>query len=100
MNIPTMSDALISLAPEAQWSHSGDYESIVWYSDDIAKPTKRQVNAELKRLVKEYEAHEYRRKRAPEYPPIGDQLDDLLKQGVFSDEMAARLMEVKARHPK
>lgn len=98
--IPDLGDALLSLAPDASWSHSGNYESIVWYSDGIAKPTKRQVNAELKRLVKEYEAHEYRRKRASEYPPIGDQLDDLLKQGAFSDEMRAKLQSVKDKYPK
>lgn len=98
--IPDISDALVLLAPGAAWSHNGTYESIVWRSDDIPKPSKREVDAEVKRLIAEYEAAEYRRKRAPEYPPIGDQLDDLLKQGAFSDEMAARLMAVKEKHPK
>jgi hypothetical protein len=97
---PDLNDALLSLAPDASWSHGGDYESIVWCSDDIKKPTKKQVVSELKRLTDEYNAHEYRRKRAAEYPPIGDQLDDLLKQGAFSDEMRAKLLAVKERFPK
>jgi hypothetical protein len=54
----------------------------------------------MKRLAREHDAHEYRRKRAAEYPPIGDQLDDLLKQGAFSDEMRAKLLAVKERFPK
>ena len=34
------------------------------------------------------------------YPPIGDQLDDLFRQGAFSPEMAAALQAVKTAHPK
>jgi len=100
MNIPNLNDALVSLAPDAAWSHNGDYASIVWYSDDIKQPTKRQVASELARLTGEYNAQEYRRRRAGAYPSIGDQLDDLLKQGAFSDEMRAKLLAVKERFPK
>ena len=35
-----------------------------------------------------------------QYPPIGDQLDDLFRQGAFSPEMAAQLQAVKTAHPK
>ena len=97
---PNISDALLSLAPDASWSHNGDYESIVWCSDEVAQPTKRQVNAELKRLAAAYEGSLYRRNRAPEYPPIGDQLDDLFHAGLFSAEMSIRIQEVKDRFPK
>ena len=38
------------------------------------------------------------RRRA--YPDIGDQLDDLFKQGAFSGDMAAVLQAVKDAHPK
>ena len=34
------------------------------------------------------------------YPEIGDQLDDLFKQGAFSKEMTAKLQKVKTDHPK
>ena len=34
------------------------------------------------------------------YPDIGDQLDDLYKQGAFSAEMTAKLKKVKDAHPK
>jgi hypothetical protein len=39
-------------------------------------------------------------KRAGAYPDIGDQLDDLFKQGAFSDEMAAKIQAVKDAYPK
>jgi hypothetical protein len=47
---------------------------------------------------KEYLANKYKEDR--EYPPVGDQLDDLFKKGAFSDEMTATLQSVKDTHPK
>jgi hypothetical protein len=38
--------------------------------------------------------------RTQEYPSIGDQLDDLFKQGVFSEEMTAKIQAVKDKYPK
>ena len=43
---------------------------------------------------------EYRDNRKNEYPPIGDQLDDLFKAGAFSTEMTATLQAVKDKYPK
>tara|TARA_B100001250_G_scaffold76480_1_gene62659 strand:- start:2669 stop:2782 length:114 start_codon:yes stop_codon:yes gene_type:complete len=34
------------------------------------------------------------------YPSIGDQLDDLYKQGAFSTEMAEKIKKVKDDIPK
>ena len=45
-------------------------------------------------------ATQYQRNRAPEYPPIGDQLDALFHAGVFPEDMAAQLQAVKDAHPK
>ena len=45
-------------------------------------------------------AHSYDEMRRRSYPAIGDQLDDLYRQGAFSDEMAATLAAVKEKHPK
>ena len=42
----------------------------------------------------------YDERRRKSYPAIGDQLDDLYHAGGFSDEMAAKLKAVKAKHPK
>ena len=42
----------------------------------------------------------YTRKRAAEYPPMGDQLDALYHAGVFPDDMAAQLKAVKDKYPK
>lgn len=42
----------------------------------------------------------YTELRAKKYPSIGDQLDDLFKAGVFSEEMAAKIQAVKDKYPK
>ena len=57
-----------------------------------------KIAAEVTRLQAAHAATQYRRDRV--YPPIGDQLDDLFRQGAFSPEMAATLHAVKTAHPK
>ena len=42
----------------------------------------------------------YVNKRLSEYPSIGDQLDDLFKAGVFSEEMTAKIQAIKNKYPK
>ena len=96
-----ISKALVSLAPGASWSmNADDYDQIVWNSTDISKPTKEEVEAEVARLQAEYNAKEYQRQRAPEYPDIKDQLDAIWKGGDAYDEMLAKVMAVKDKYPK
>ena len=96
-----ISKALISLAPGASWSmNADDYDQIVWNSTDISKPTREEVEAEMARLQAEYDAKEYQRQRAPEYPDIKDQLDAIWKGGNAYDEMLAKVMAVKDKYPK
>lgn len=42
----------------------------------------------------------YKRQRAAEYPPIGDQLDALWKGGDAAAEMLAKVQAVKNKYPK
>ena len=46
-------DALCVLTPTAQWSmtNNNDYDTLIWYSDDIAKPTKEACDAEISALT-------------------------------------------------
>jgi hypothetical protein len=43
---------------------------------------------------------QYQRKRATEYPPIGDQLDALWKGGDAATAMLAQVQAVKTKYPK
>jgi DNA-directed RNA polymerase subunit F len=63
------------------------------------------TDAEAKEIIKQKEDDQfsslsYAQKRAFEYPSIGDQLDALYKAGVFPDDMAEKIAEVKAKYPK
>jgi hypothetical protein len=46
------------------------------------------------------DTRDYVEKRKVSYPDVGDQLDDLFKQGSFSTEMTSALQEVKDKYPK
>lgn len=73
--------------------------------------TQSLVDEEAARLQAEQDATQYKRDRAPEYPPIGDQLDALLKHLNYRrtqgdelvqelDDVIAEWLSVKSRHPK
>ena len=42
----------------------------------------------------------YKKQRKFRYPEIGDQLDDLFKQNLFSEEMTKLIQQVKTDFPK
>jgi hypothetical protein len=90
--------AIQSLRPSAEWTMSGD--KLNWLDSNTTKPTDAEIDAEVKKLQAEYDAKAYQRSRKPEYPDIGDQLDDLFKAGAFSDEMTAKIKAVKDKYPK
>ena len=48
----------------------------------------------------ERDSTKYKRDRANEYPPIGDQLDALYHGGVFPKEMTDILKAIKDKYPK
>lgn len=91
-------NAIISLVPGAEVTQRGD--EIEWHNPSVAPVTDAQIDAEQARLQAEYDAKEYARKRAREYPPLGDQLDALFHAGVFPPEMAAMIQAVKDKYPK
>ena len=82
---------LIRVFPQADFSAIGD--NITYKEDSSIKPTKKEIEDK-------WESTQYQRTRAPLYPDIGDQLDDLYKKGAFSDEMAAKIKKVKDDNPK
>ena len=57
-----------------------------------------EIEVQLK--AEEYLKVKYRDDRKRIYPEIGDQLDDLFKQGAFSKEMSDKLQQVKMDHPE
>lgn len=98
----TISDALLSLIPTAEFVVIGDtYEGINWLeTNQEPLPSKEEVELEMENLLLKYEKLTYQRQRASGYPPIGDQLDALFHAGVFPPEMAAQIQAIKDKYPK
>jgi tRNA A37 N6-isopentenylltransferase MiaA len=95
-------DALQTLAPGAEWVLTGDqYSGLQWLSQDIEQPTEETLLDEVARLQAEYDALEYQRLRAPEYPPMSEYLDGIVKGDQNQiDAYIAACLAVKAKYPK
>ena len=103
----TTTDALLSLKPKAEWTLRGD--ELEWLDAVQTEPTQSEIDAEVIRLQAVYDAQEYARDRAPEYPSTGDQLDMLWHAIDTGDWTAAKvkltsfyteLKAVKDKYPK
>ncbi len=92
----TKLEAIQSLHPTAQFVLRGD--ELTWVSEDIEKPTEEEITAEQERLQAEYDANEYQRNRATEYPSVIDQLDYIYHNGI--DGWKATIKETKDKYPK
>lgn len=78
---------------------SGENQEKVFYLDGQTPPSDEEIDAELKRLQAEYDAQEYARNRAEEYPSI----DELIVALYDTDDKAAidaKRAAVKAKYPK
>ena len=70
----------------------------VFYLDGQTPPSDAEIDAEIKRLEDEYDANEYQRSRASEYPSIPDQLDEIYHNGI--DSWKAVIKKTKDKYPK
>jgi hypothetical protein len=97
----TIGKGINSLFPKAQWRLVGtDYTGLEWNSDNTdKKPTKSEIDAEVKRLQAEYDAQEYARNRASEYPSLLE-LTVALYDTDDKSAVEAKRAEVKAKFPK
>lgn len=95
--------AILSLVPGAEvtvYGHGADAE-VLWISPSTAPVTDEQIAAEMIRLQAEYNAKEYQRLRAKEYPPVEMYLDAVVKGD--QEQMQAYIdacLAVKAKYPK
>ena len=81
------------------WSDSKNkvYANLIVH-DGGSKPSEADVNAGLKKLQDDFDALEYSRKRAAEYPSVVDQLDDIYHNGI--DAWKATIKATKDKYPK
>ncbi len=97
-----MANLLFKLYPEGGWGvddSTNTFSKIHWQSGS-APLTEQQFLEGYAQAEKEYELDQILKNRQLNYPPIGDQLDDLFKAGLFSDTMAAKIQAIKDKYPK
>ena len=92
----TTMNALESLKPGAEWLLTDD--KLEWLDTKQTEPTQEEIDAEIKRLQDQYDANEYQRSRASEYPSIPDQLDEIYHNGI--DSWKAIIKQTKDKYPK
>ena len=92
----TKIEAILSLDSTAQVTVRG--ETVEWISGAITEPTDLEITTEQARLQSEYDANQYQRDRANEYPSIADQLDDIFHNGL--DAWKATIQTTKDKYPK
>jgi len=97
--IITKIKAILSLVPNAQVNIYGN--DVQWVNPVIAPVTNEQIDNELLRLTAEYEAKQYQRNRALEYPSYTDYLDGVVKGDQEQiDAYIAACQAVKTKYPK
>ena len=95
----TITEALISLKPEAEWVvRGGNYSDIVWLDKSQTKPTEQEIEEKIAELNYQGEINVYQEKRKLEYPNWEDQLDKIYHSGV--DAWKADIKAIKDKHPK
>ena len=90
--------AILAINPSAQVSvNAEDYDQITWHGG-TAVISKSDIQAKQAELKTAYDAKEYQRKRAEEYPSVADQLDDLYHNGI--DGWKTTIKVTKDKYPK
>jgi hypothetical protein len=95
-------EALQALTPGAQWTLTGDdYAGLEWLDEVQTQPTEEQCLAEAAKLQAAYDALDYYRNRAKEYPSINDYIDGVVKADQEQiDAYVAACLAVKEKYPK
>lgn len=98
----TLKDVLLAKYADREWSWFGDgdeYTGLVWHESTDC-PTEEELENLKDSVETEKSNTAYVKLRQKQYPPIGDQLDALFHAGVFPEDMAEKIKEVKSSFPK
>jgi hypothetical protein len=101
--IPTITDAIRSLAPDAAFSV--DAGAIVAWESSVPQPSQPEIHAELARLTALYVADEWKRNRQAEYPGLDALIVALWESSVegrpaSAAELQAIREAIKLKYPK
>jgi len=68
------------------------------FPDGETPPTESEIQTEIIKLQAEYDAQEYARNRATEYPALAEQLDEIYHNGI--NAWKAVIKVTKDKYPK
>ena len=89
--------SILAINPEAEvLVKDNDVKKINWLK--TTPISEAEILAKQAELQADYEAKEYQRKRASEYPSIAEQLDDLYHNGI--DGWKSSIKAIKDKYPK
>ena len=94
-----LAKSILAIKSDAQVSiNAEDINQITWHDDNPTNITNEQILAKQVELRTAYDAKQYQRKRADEYPSMADQLDDIYHNGI--DAWKATIKTTKDKYPK
>ena len=96
--------AIQKLVPNADCIIGETYESINWAHESRGKPTEAEFDEALASIKAEFNANQYQRDRASEYPSITDVVVALAEKqegdSTMWDDITVKRQEVKIKYPK
>ena len=94
--------AIKALRPSSSFGVIGD--RIKWNDTENSQPTEKEINDKIAELQADYDAKQYQRDRASEYPSITDVVVALAEKEEGNDamwqEITAKRAKVKLDNPK
>ena len=94
-------DVIIKINPKAEVSVSADdINQITWHNGTQPIPA-NEILAKQQELIAEYNANQYQRDRAKEYPDFKEYLDGIVKGDQAQiDKYIADCLAIKTKYPK
>jgi phosphosulfolactate synthase (CoM biosynthesis protein A) len=90
--------AILKINPTAEVSVSGDDINTITWENGTTPISKADIQAKMVEVQADYDAKQYQRDRAAEYPSMADQLDDIYHNGI--DAWKATIKTIKDKYPK
>ena len=87
--------AILALKPGIEFKFEGENYTAL---NGWVLPTEKQIQTKIQELQAEYNANQYQRQRAVEYPSWQDQLDKIYHEGL--DVWKAEIKTIKDKYPK
>jgi len=91
--------AIHSIRPKSAFGVKTTYESLEWLDETQVKPTEKEFNDAVTAWNAEYDAQDYARNRAWEYPEMGEQFNKIYDDGLTKWK-AEMVDPVKTKWPK